>query len=115
MTTTQATPGSAEVQGLLATDADFLRPLVQTLVQEALEAEMTAALGAAKGERTATRLGYRAGYCDRTLSTRVGKLELRVPQDRDGRFSTELFGRYQRSERALAWWQIGRASCRERV
>jgi transposase-like protein len=29
------------------------------------------------------------------------KLELRVPQDRAGRFSTELFERYQRSERAL--------------
>src|ERR1700740_8950 len=36
-----------------------------------------------------------------TLITRVGKLELRVPQDRSGRFSTELFERYQRSERAL--------------
>jgi transposase-like protein len=35
------------------------------------------------------------------LITRVGKLELRVPQDRAGRFSTELFERYQRSERAL--------------
>jgi transposase-like protein len=28
-------------------------------------------------------------------------LELRVPQDRLGRFSTELFERYQRSEKAL--------------
>ena len=27
--------------------------------------------------------------------------ELRVPRDRDGRFSTELFERYQRSEQAL--------------
>jgi putative transposase len=36
-----------------------------------------------------------------TLVTRVGKLELRVPQDRQGRFSTELFERYQRSEKAL--------------
>ena len=35
------------------------------------------------------------------LVTRVGKLELRVPQDRDGRFSTELFERRQRPERAL--------------
>jgi transposase-like protein len=35
------------------------------------------------------------------LITRVGKLDLRVPQDRTGRFSTELFERYQRSERAL--------------
>ena len=33
--------------------------------------------------------------------TRVGKLELRVPQDRHGRFSTEIFERYQRSEKAL--------------
>lgn len=33
--------------------------------------------------------------------TRVGTLELRVPQDRLGRFSTELFERYQRSEKAL--------------
>jgi hypothetical protein len=62
---------------------------------------MTDALGAAKSERTTARLGYRAGYYSRTLITRVGKLELCVPQDRDGRFSTELFERYQRSEQAL--------------
>ena len=52
------------------------------------------------GERTVARLGYRAGYDGRTLVTRVGKLELRVPQDREGRFSTELLERYRRSERA---------------
>lgn len=56
---------------------------------------------ASKGERTPERFGYRSGYYGRTLVTRVGKLELRVPQDRAGRFSTELFERYQRSERAL--------------
>jgi transposase-like protein len=31
----------------------------------------------------------------------VGTIELRVPQDREGTFSTELFARYQRSEQAL--------------
>lgn len=35
------------------------------------------------------------------LSRGSAKLELRVPQDRGGRFSTELFERYQLSERAL--------------
>ncbi len=35
------------------------------------------------------------------MITRVGKLNLQVPRDRDGRFSTELFERYQRSEKAL--------------
>jgi transposase-like protein len=33
--------------------------------------------------------------------TRVGTIELRVPQDRDGRFSTEVFERYSRAEKAL--------------
>jgi putative transposase len=70
-------------------------------MQEILEAEMTEAVGSGKSERSAGRIGYRAGYYNRTLVTRVGKLELRVPQDRDGRFSTELFERYQRSEQAL--------------
>jgi putative transposase len=91
----------AEVKGLLEQDGDFLRNLVQKVVQQTLEAEMEAALGAGKGERTESRIGYRSGYYHRTLITRVGKLELRVPQDRQGRFSTEVFERYQRSEKAL--------------
>lgn len=90
-----------DVKALLAADPDFLRPLVQAVLQDFLEAEMTEALAAGKGERTPDRLGYRSGYYGRTLVTRVGKLELRVPQDRHGRFSTELFERYQRSEKAL--------------
>jgi putative transposase len=94
-------PTLEEVKALLAADRDFLRPLVQAVLQELLEAEMTEALCAEKGERTPSRLGHRSGYYDRTLVTRVGKLELRVPQDRAGRFSTELFERYQRSEKAL--------------
>jgi len=94
-------PTLEEVKALLKEDRDFLRPLVQAVLQELLEAEMTEVLGAEKGERTLARLGHRSGYYDRTLVTRVGKLELRVPQDRQGRFSTELFERYQRSEKAL--------------
>lgn len=90
-----------DVKELLERDEDFVRAAVETLVQAALEAEMTEAIGAEKGERTATRLGYRSGYYSRSLVTRVGTLELRVPQDRAGRFSTELFERYQRSEKAL--------------
>jgi len=35
------------------------------------------------------------------LKTRVGELELMVPKDRDGQFQTELFERYQRSEKAF--------------
>jgi len=80
---------------------DGIRLLVEKALQEVLEAEMDEALGAQKSERTESRLGYRAGYYARTLVTRVGKLALRVPQDRQGHFRTEVFERYQRSEKAL--------------
>src|ERR1700746_139088 len=86
---------------MLAEEEDYLRPLVGLVVQEVLEAEMSEVLGAQKGERTGGRMGYRSGYYVRNLVTRVGRLELRVPQDRQGRFSTQLFERYQRSEKAL--------------
>src|SRR5271165_4437300 len=95
---------SAEKQSwkdLMAGSTDFLKPLVQEVVQQVLELEMEETLQAGKGERTGERQGYRSGYYGRTLITRVGKLELRVPQDRQGRFRTEVFERYQRSEKAL--------------
>jgi putative transposase len=80
---------------------DWLRDLVEEVVQQVLEGEMDEALCAEKGERTPRRRGYRSGYYPRTLVTRVGKLMLRVPQDRNGYFRTEVFERYQRSEKAL--------------
>jgi len=101
MTKSEAEPAVATVQELLAQDRDGLREIVRSVMQAMLEAEMDETLGASKSERTPDRLGYRSGYYTRTLVTRVGKLELRVPQDRQGCFSTELFERYQRSEQAL--------------
>ena len=91
----------AEFKSELGSGGDAVRDLVRGVLQEILEEEMTEALGAAKSERTSDRLGYRSGYCKRHLTTRVGQIELRVPQDRNGAFSTELFERYERSEKAF--------------
>lgn len=91
----------AAAQAALLDDPEFLRGLVQSALQAILEAEMSAHVGAERHERTTERSGYRNGYKPRTVHTRVGTLELRVPQDREGTFSTELFARYQRNEQAL--------------
>jgi transposase-like protein len=88
-------------QAALLDDPGFLQRIVERTLQEILEAEMTAHLGAAPYERTESRTGHRNGYRPRTLHTRVGTLTLLVPQDREGTFSTALFARYQRSEKAL--------------
>lgn len=101
MTQKKNTAKQLNLKEIFAEQEDLLRTLIQQVVQQVLEAEMDEAVGAQKSERTRERLGYRSGYYSRTLMTRVGKLELRVPQDRQGRFRTEVFERYQRSEKAL--------------
>jgi len=71
------------------------------LLNEVLEAEIVDHLRAEPHERTDGRRGWRNGHYERSLTTRVGTLELRVPRDRDGTFRTDLFQRYHRSEKAL--------------
>lgn len=85
----------------LLDEPTFLKEIVERVLQELLEAEMTQHVGATPYERTDKRTGQRNGYKPRTLRTRVGTLKLLVPQDREGTFSTRLFARYQRNEKAL--------------
>jgi putative transposase len=91
----------AEMKSVLMEQKDFLTPVVQEAVQAILEVEMEECLQAGKHERSDQRLGYRSGYYRRRLITRVGTMVLRVPQDRAGHFSTQVFEQYQRSEKAL--------------
>lgn len=85
----------------LFTGDEGMALLVEEVLNQVLDAQMTDHLRAAPYERTERRRAYRNGYRPRKLATRVGTLTLRVPQARDGSFSTELFSRYQRSEQAL--------------
>jgi putative transposase len=90
----QRTGIATATQSVITDDPDFLRFIVERVIQEVLEAEMTAHLHADPYERSSERSGYRNGYKPRQLNTRDGTLTLRVPQDRDGTFSTQLFARY---------------------
>jgi len=88
---------------ILSSDGDNpFRDMLELIVQSALEVEMSAHLEAEPYERNQERTGYRSGHRPRVFTTRVGDLELLVPQDRDGTFSTALFECFQRSEKALA-------------
>jgi putative transposase len=64
----------------LLDEPTFLKEIVERVLQELLEAEMTEHIGAASYERTEKRKGQRNGYKPRTLRTRVGTLNLAVPQ-----------------------------------
>lgn len=101
MTGMKDTQSFVEAQACLLDDEGFLQGVIQGFCQQYLSREITEFLQAARYARTAGRQGYRNGYKPRTLKTRVGRIELAVPQDREGRFHTELFARYQRNEKAL--------------
>ena len=96
----EVTLSGAKLKDFLTRD-DGLQGLVEDVLNQVLEAQMTEHIGASRHERTESRQAYRNGHRPRRLYSRVGPLSLRVPQSRDGGFSTDIFGRYQRSEQAL--------------
>jgi len=100
------TPGQSirqQLEEFLETNEgdDLLRNIVEWTLQELIEIEFNEQIGADRYERSKERQGYRNGFRKRDLFTRVGRITLRVPRDREGRFSTQLFEHYQRSEKAL--------------
>lgn len=82
-------------------DSNSLVQLLEPLLNQVLQAQASEQLQAEPYERSSERVAYRNGNRPRTLYTRVGRLNLQVPQFRDGRFNTDIFKRYQRSEQAL--------------
>lgn len=79
----------------------FMLQAMQTIMQDALKREFDNFIVAQEYERTSERKGLRNGTYERNLTTRIGTITLKVCRDRDGEFQTELFDRYQRSEKAL--------------
>jgi transposase-like protein len=83
-------------------DRDGLKRFLETLVNQGMQAEVAEHLGADRHERSDGRRGHRNGTKPRTLNTRAGTLDLRVPQTRGCEpYHPSMFSRWQRSERAL--------------
>lgn len=67
-------------------DGDFLRAVAEAVLQILMEADVEGLIGAGRHERSGERLNYRNGYRDRTLDTRLGALNLRIPKLRQGSY-----------------------------
>jgi hypothetical protein len=79
---------------------DLKRPL-ELLLNEAMKAEREMHLNAGPWERTEARRGHANGCKPKSLNTRLGALDLRVPQGRDSAWYPSVLERGIRSERAL--------------
>src|SRR5690625_924669 len=52
-------------------------------------------------ERDPDRHDFRNGYYERDFVLNIGKVKLKVPRTRSGRFTTEVFEKYKRCDQAL--------------
>lgn len=83
-------------------ESDPMKAMLEVLMRAVMEAGVEAHLGAGRYERSESRKGSRNGYKSRKLKTRVGELELSVPQVRKTEpYSPHFFAKWERSERAL--------------
>ncbi len=82
-------------------DGDFLRSVAEAVLQLIMEADVEGLIGAGRHERTGDRLNYRNGYRDRTLDTRLGSLQLRIPKLRQGTYFPPFLEPRKTSEKAL--------------
>ena len=74
---------------------------VQIIINGAMLIERDRHLKAQRYERTPERVSYANGFKPKQLKIRIGKLQLSVPQTRDGKFYPSFLEQGLRSERAL--------------
>jgi transposase-like protein len=84
-----------------AGDGDFLRAVAEAVLQLLMEADAEGLIGAGRYERSPERLNHRNGYRDRTLDTRLGSLQLRIPKLRQGSYFPPFLEPRKVSEKAL--------------
>lgn len=84
-----------------ADEGDFLRTVAEAVLQLLMEADVEGVVGAGRHERSAERANYRNGYRERTLDTRLGPLQLRIPKLRQGSYFPPFLEPRKTSEKAL--------------
>lgn len=80
---------------------DGMSKAVKILLNAAMLLEREKYLCAAPHERTEERRGYANGFKPKTINSRIGQLELAIPQTRDSQFYPNSLEKGLRSERAL--------------
>ncbi len=98
---TQSTELDSIVQLLAEHGFEGMAQAMEILFNEAMKLQRSEALGASPYQRTADRRGHANGFKPKTVHSRLGTLQLEVPQTRGVEFYPTVLERGERSERAL--------------
>lgn len=89
------------LEALISGGTEGIRPVLEKLMNEAMKIERSQFLGAGPYERSPQRIGRANGFKDKAVQTRVGAVQLSIPQVRGLPFYPQSLERGCRSERAL--------------
>ena len=81
--------------------SELVRGSVEETLNQLLDQEADRLTNAARYERTEARKDTRAGYYHRSLETKAGKVDLKVPKLRKLPFETAIIERYKRRESSI--------------
>src|ERR1700751_1073024 len=84
-----------------AGDGDFLRAVAEAVLHLLMDTDVEGVIGAGRYERSGERTTWRNGYRDRTLDTRLGALQLRIPKLRQGSYFPPFFRAPKKSGKEL--------------
>jgi putative transposase len=82
-------------------DADFIKQTLQFALQRLMEMDVEALCRAAYGERSEERVNSRNGYRERSLETRAGTVDLKIPKLRTGSYFPGFLEPRRTAEKAL--------------
>jgi putative transposase len=82
-------------------EGDFLRSVAEAVLQLLMEADIEGLIGAGRYERNGERTTWRNGFRERSLDTRLGSLQLRIPKLRQGSYFPPFLEARKGSEKAL--------------
>ena len=82
-------------------DPDFLRLIAENVLQLIMEADVDGLIGAGRYERGEARQTWRNGYRERSLDTRLGTLNLKIPKMRSGAYFPGFLEPRKTVEKAL--------------
>lgn len=82
-------------------EENLMKPLLEAVLNIIMKTERESVLKATAYERSEERIGYANGFKEKMLDTRMGKLNLKIPQARGVSFYPGCIEKGLRSERAL--------------
>ncbi len=80
---------------------ELMKEMFRDVIQQVMEVEMDEELGRERCQRSeepeGTPRNYRNGHSRKSIKTQLGKIDVKIPRDRNGAFEPKIIGKYDRN------------------